>query len=77
MAAYRVDLLTGEPDPVFDWVSANVPKPLVVRTVAFETVEGWYFKCVFKRREDAEAFHRRWYPEAEDHSVPPFGSRDA
>ena len=72
MAVYRVDFLTGEPDPVFDWVSANVPESSVVRTVAFKTYEGWYFKCVFKRQEDAEAFHRRWYPEAEDHSVPPW-----
>jgi len=68
--------LAGEPDPVFHWVSANIPKPFVVRTVAYKTGEGWYFKCVFKRREDAEAFHRRWYPEAEDHSVPPYGSSD-
>jgi hypothetical protein len=77
MAVYRVDLLTDEPDPVFDWLGATVPRPFVVRSVAFKTLKGWYFKCVFKRREDAEAFHRRWYPEIEDHSVPPFGSGDA
>jgi hypothetical protein len=57
MAVYRVDLLAGEPDPVFHWVSANIPKPFVVRTVAYKTGEGWYFKCVFKRRGDAEMFH--------------------
>jgi hypothetical protein len=70
MAVYRVDLLTGETDPVFDWVHANVPRQFVVRTVARKTGKGWYFKCVFKRQEDAEAFHRRWHPEAADHSVP-------
>ena len=77
MAVYRVDLLTGEPDPVFDWLDANIPKPSVVRSIAYKTVEGWYFKCVFKNREHAEAFHRRWHPDAEDHSVPPFGWRNA
>ena len=73
MAVYRVDLLTDEPDPVYDWLAVTVPRPFVVRSVAFKTVRGWHFKCVFKRREDAEAFHRRWHPEVGDHSVLPFG----
>jgi hypothetical protein len=77
MAVYRVDLLTGEPDPVFDWVRENVPAPLVVRNVAYKTVKGWYFKCVFRRQEDAQAFHRRWHPASEDHVVQPWGWRDA
>lgn len=77
MAVYRVDLLTAEPDPVFDWLGANISESLVVRSVAYRTVRVWYFKCVFKRREDSEAFHRRWHPDAEDHSVLPFGLRDA
>jgi hypothetical protein len=77
MAIYRVDLLTGEPDPVFDWLGANVPEPYFIRSAAFKTVSGWYFKCVFKRQEDAEAFHHRWHPDAEDHSVAPFGWHNA
>ena len=75
MAVYRVDVLTDEPDPVFDWVRANVPDSEVVRTVAFKTIRGHYFKCVFRRQSDAEAFHRRWRPETEDHTVEPFGSK--
>jgi hypothetical protein len=77
MAVYRVDLLTGEPEPVFEWLNATVPKPFLVRSVAFKTGSGWYFKCVFKRREDAEAFHHRWYPDAENHSVLPFRTQGA
>ena len=73
MAVYRVDLLTDEPDPVFAWVKENVPESQVVRVVAFDTVKGHHFKCVFRRQSDAEAFHRRWHPDAEDHTVGPFG----
>jgi len=75
MAVYRVDLLTDDPDPVFAWVRAYVPEAHVVRTVAFKTVKGSYFKCVFKNQEDAETFHRRWHPDAEEHTVRPFGER--
>ena len=73
MAVFRVDLLTNEPDAVFDWLGVNVPESELVRAVAFRTVKGHHFKCVFRRRSDAEAFHRRWHPEAEDHTVEPFG----
>lgn len=45
----------------------------VVRAVAYKTVRGWFMKSVFKRRDHAEAFHRRWHPEAEDHSVRRWG----
>jgi hypothetical protein len=73
MAVYRVDLLTDATDPVFDWLNSHVDRSELVRSVAFRTVKGWYFKCVFKRREDAEAFHRHWLPDADDHTVSPFG----
>ena len=72
MAVYRVDLLTDEPDPVFDWVRAHLPESEVVRTVGYQVVDGWYFKCVFKTQAAAEAFHRRWHPDALDHTVPLF-----
>jgi hypothetical protein len=72
MSVYRVDLLTCDPDPVFNWISENVPESFVVRTVAFRTVGGWYFKCVFKRQTDAEAFHRFSNPEVSDHLISPF-----
>jgi hypothetical protein len=77
MTVYRVDLLTNEPDPVFEWLDATIPRPFIIRSVAFKTLKGWHFKCVFKRPEDAEAFHQRWYPKAEDHLASSFGSRDA
>jgi hypothetical protein len=75
MAVYRVDLITPNADPVLDWVETHVPKSRVARTVAFKVVDGWYFKCIFKNQEDAEAFHRRWYPGVDDHTVRPFGWR--
>jgi hypothetical protein len=75
MAAYRVDLLTDDPEPVLQWIETHVPRACVVRAVAYKTVRGWYMKSVFSRRDHAEAFHRRWHPEAEDHSVPPWGER--
>jgi hypothetical protein len=71
MAAYRVDLLTDDPYPVFDWIDAEVTGK-VVRRVGYRTVIGWHMKVVFKRLEDAEAFHRRWRP-AEGGYVPPWG----
>jgi hypothetical protein len=73
MAVFRVDVLVGDPQPVFDWIETHVPKAFVVRTVAYETGGGWYMKNVFKRQRDARRFHRRWYPYAQDHSVAPFG----
>jgi hypothetical protein len=75
MPAYRVDLLTNDPEPVFQWVEAHVPKAHVVRAAAYKTVRGWYMKNVFNRPDHAEAFHRRWHPEVEDHSVPAWGER--
>ena len=75
MAVYRVDLLTTDADEVFDWIEAHVPKSRIVRTVAFEVVDGWYFKCVFKHQEDAEAFHRRWQnPDVMGTRSGPFGN---
>jgi len=49
-----------------------VPKELVARRMAYQTLKGWYMKIVFKQQSDAESFHRRWHPDAEDHTVTPF-----
>ncbi|HTG95612.1 MAG TPA: hypothetical protein VL866_23630 [Pyrinomonadaceae bacterium] len=72
MAVYRVDVLIEDAEPVFRWIEDNVPKYLVVRKIAYKTVKGWYVKAVFKRQSDAELFHHRWCPEAEDHTVAAF-----
>ena len=72
MSIYRVDVIVGDPQPVFDWIDEHVPKVHVVRHVAFETVRGWHMKCVFRRQPDAEAFQRAWCP-SDDRPVTPFG----
>lgn len=72
MAVFRVDVLVDDPYPVFDWINEHVPKELVVRRMAYKTLKGWYMKIVFKQQSDAESFHRRWHPDAEDHTVTPF-----
>ena len=72
MAVFRVDVLVEDPHQVFDWIHEYVPKDLLVRAMAYETFEGWYVKTVFKRQSDAESFHRRWYPDADDHTVEPY-----
>jgi len=72
MAVFRVDVLVDDPQPVFDWINEHVSQELVVRRVAYKTVNGWYVKTVFKRQSDAESFHRRWHPEAWSHTVEPF-----
>ena len=71
MGAYRVDLLTDDPHPVFDWIDAET-RGKVVRRVAQYTVTGWHMKVVFKRLDDAEAFHRRWRP-SDGEYVSPWG----
>ena len=72
MAVFRVDVLVDDPYPVFDWINEHVPKGLVVRRMAYKTIKGWYMKIVFKQQSDAESFHRRWHPDAEDHTIEPF-----
>jgi hypothetical protein len=72
MAIYRVDVLVNNPNPVFEWIAANVDESFVVRKMAYETIRGWYVKTVFKRQSDAESFHRRWHPESDSHVVAPF-----
>jgi len=72
MAVYRVDLLIEDPSPVLKWIEDNVPKNFVVRNIAYQTHKGWYIKAVFKRQTDAELFHKRWYPDADDHTVAAF-----
>jgi hypothetical protein len=69
LAVYRVDYICEGPDPVFKWQRENIPQGQIVRAIAYETVKGWYIKSVFKCQEDAEAFHRFCYPDAEDHTV--------
>ena len=75
MAIYRVDVLIADPKPVFDWINEHVPQNLIVRCIGYSTVKGWYVKAVFKRASDAELFHRRWFPDATDHTVAPFTAR--
>jgi hypothetical protein len=72
MAVYRVDVLIEDPEPVFKWIEDNMSRGLVVRKIAYQTVRGWYVKAVFKHQSDAELFHRRWFPEADDHTVAAF-----
>lgn len=72
MAVYRVDLLTDDPWSVFKWIEDNVSRNLVVRKIAYKTLNGWYVKAVFKSQSDAELFHHRWYPDADDHTVAAF-----
>lgn len=74
MACYRVDLFTLDPQPVLDWIEASFPETMVIRAVGYRVTSGWVMKCVFKRQEDAEAFHRQWLPDREDHSVRAWGS---
>jgi hypothetical protein len=72
MAVYRVDVLTEDPRPVFEWIEDNVAGNLMVRRVAYKTVRGWYVKAVFKRQGDAELFHRHWRSDENEHTVPAF-----
>ena len=72
MAVFRVNVLVDDPQRVYDWINEHVPKGLVVRAMAYKTVNGWYVKTVFKRQSDAEPFHRRWHLDAEEHTVAPF-----
>lgn len=73
MAVYRVDYLCKDHEPVFKWQRENIPPGSIIRSVGYETNEGWYIKTVFKRQEDAMAYHRYLYPDESDHSVPVFG----
>jgi hypothetical protein len=73
MPVYRVDVLVEDPNAVFQWQRENCPGDRIIRSLAYKTPRGWYIKTVFKRQEDAESFHRRWHPDLEDHTVPPFG----
>jgi hypothetical protein len=72
MAVYRVDVLIDDHKPVFDWIDGHIAKDLVVRLVGYKTDRGVYVKAVFKRQSDAELFHRRWFPDAPDHTVEAF-----
>jgi len=72
MPSYRVDLLTDDPYPVFDWIEREA-RGKVVRRVAQYTVIGWHMKVVFQRLDDAQAFHHHWRP-ADGEYVPPWGA---
>jgi hypothetical protein len=76
MAVYRVDVLTDNPDSVVEWKQRHMQPGQMVRFIGYRTVRGWYFKCVFKRQEDASAFHREFYPEIDDHYVSAHGVRE-
>ena len=58
MTAYRVDLLTDDPEPVFQWMDALVPKACVVRAVAYKTVRGWQRKQALTTGKVAGDVHR-------------------
>jgi hypothetical protein len=73
MAVYRVDYLCDDPETVFKWQRENILPGRIVRAIAYKTVEGWYIKTVFKRQDDAMAYHQHFFPDAPDHSVPVFG----
>jgi hypothetical protein len=75
MPIYRVDVLVDDPKPVFDWIDEHVPKNLIVRRAAYNTVKGWHVKSAFKRQTDAELFHRHWFPNETVHAVAPFTAR--
>ena len=77
MAVYRVDVLTDDAGAFQHWVCDHVPKSALIRSVGFRTVKGWYFKNVFSDKQIAEQFHRHWYPDAADHIVVAFRTRDA
>ncbi len=72
MSVYRVDVLVEDSDVVFDWQRANIPTHAIVRSKAYRTTDGWYIKTVFTCPDYAERFHRKWHPELNDHTVPPF-----
>ena len=70
MAVYRVDLRCDDPQPIFDWLQANVRVGGVVRKIGYQLRNGWYMKIVFKQQPDAESFHRQFFPNETDHDVP-------
>ena len=74
MAVYRVDVLTDDPDAIVEWKRKHMRSGQMVRFIGYQTIKGWYFKCVFKRHEDASTFHREFYPDTADHQVSVYGS---
>jgi hypothetical protein len=55
----RCDLLVDDPDPVFDWLRANIDDR-VVRKMAYETVLGWHIKIALEGQDAIDRFWARW-----------------
>ena len=72
MAVFRIDLLTQDPYPVFNWLDENIAAGDLVRKMAYQTVKGWYMKVVFKRLADAERFNKHWHSVSQTREVTPF-----
>jgi hypothetical protein len=77
LAVYRVDFLCDDPEPVFKWQRENISPGSIIRAMTYKTVKGWYIKTVFKRQNDAMAYHQYLFPDAPDHSVLVFGWSEA
>lgn len=75
MAVYRIDLHVRDPQLVFDWLNAHVPRERRIRCVGYglggpEQSDGWLMKVVFKEQADAERCLRHFLPERAHASVP-------
>jgi len=55
----RCDVLVDDPDPVFDWLLANIADR-VVRKMAYKTVLGWHIKLALEGQDAVDRFWARW-----------------
>jgi hypothetical protein len=55
----RCDVLVDDPDPVFDWLRANI-HDRVVRKMAYETMLDWHIKIVLDGQDAVDRFWARW-----------------
>jgi hypothetical protein len=78
MAVFRVDVAVPHPERVFAWLENQVPRPALIRCVGWQVgyppheAECWVVKVVFKEKDDADAFHRHWFPDEAVHDVRPW-----
>ena len=59
MSVQTFTLLVDDPQPVFDWLDAEVETGLV-RQRADQTVRGWTFRVAFDEPDAARRFEERW-----------------